>query len=809
MLVASEEPPLPTSPPAPVATGLRGLSSLGAKQQRDPEEASEATPPVPRTVLDGPVDDGMVELKGSMVKLLWPKNGDRTTGFRLFLVKRKGEDDVVMKTTAPSLVADGEKFIARGKWEQFRGKTTFNAALLTSDLPKETAGIVAWIKSAVPGVGSKKAAKLGEHFGADLKEAIGDPEALQRAGVSEKDAVKIADSWNNSAMHPETVSFLGSLGLGEGTITKIMRRYSVSARQVIEENPWRLADTIEGIGFHTADEIGIRHGHSHSSPDRIGAGIRFAMRNAINMKGHCGLPPAELVSEAAKLTGLSADQIRAQLPFVLEGGSLFLDEATGLVAPKNLSSSERRVADHLIAMNARRSIDAIEAARAVDAAQARLKIKLDPSQREAAIMAVSNNVCIITGGPGTGKSTTQKVIVETIKSFGLDVVLAAPTGRAAKRLSEVSGMDASTCHRLLQFRQEINDFMFNSENPFPEDRFVVDEFSMVDVRLADSFIQAIKVGSGLTIVGDVDQLPSVGPGQVLRDLIESGAIPVARLTTVHRQGKDSGIVVAAHNINAGRHPMPINGEPLNGFQIDRQDHAEDVVRRIVDLVDRDLPEQGFDPIRDVQVLAAMRRGDVGVERLNEAIKAALNPARNDEHTVRMGNRPFTVGDRVMHIRNDYAKGVYNGEVGTVSQCGMKAGDNGKEEPFFVVDYSGFTARYGRMDSDDVEQAWAATVHKSQGCEFPVVVFAAHYSHLFMLNRNLVYTAVTRAKSRCIVVGSDDVVEDAVGKADETRRYTGLAKSLREAAARAAEEPDPEPEDHSYSGMSPRFIQIEE
>jgi exodeoxyribonuclease V alpha subunit len=327
---------------------------------------------------------------------------------------------------------------------------------------------------------------------------------------------------------------------------------------------------------------------------------------------------------------------------------------------------------------------------------------------------------------------------------------------------------------------------------------------MVDIKLAYAFVQAIRDGSMLTIVGDVDQLPSVGSGQVLRDLIESGTIPTARLQTVHRQGKDSGIVVAAHAINSGRHPFDGADKELNGFMIEPEDEADRVADRIVELMATVLPAHGYDALRDVQVLSPTRRFETGIERLNDAIKARLNPyVEGDRRSITLRNRKFTVGDRVMHVRNDYVKGVYNGEVGTVTSCGMREGKNAKE-PFIKVDYSGEEIDYSSQDVDDVEQSWAATVHKSQGCEFPVVVLALNSAQQFMLTRNLVYTAITRAKQLCIVIGMDGVIARAAANVDKDARHTGLKQMLaREFDRRREEAPAYHP------GRMSGFIGIEE
>jgi len=790
---AQRQDPVPAQ--AGAGKGLFGRMSTGMSDA--PPPSIEEAPPVPAQA--GPEESSSTELKGKVKKIIFARDD-----FRVYLLKVRGRDDVSVTVTSPFHATVDAQVTVRGEWGTFRGKPTFKAKLIIQDVPKDTKGIVAWIKTgAVPGVGKATGEALVKHYGDRILEVIENPEALAEgllavskgysAAQAMNKATAIATAWKTNAMQPELIAYLGSLGLGESLMTKIIRRYGMTAKRLIETNPWQLAETIDGLGFHTADDIARKSGHATDSVDRIRAGIRYALNEAIGRDGHCGLPVKEMVARAQKILALERPMIEKEVWEVLDGQKYVYDEDTELATARIVREAEQAIADDLLRLLGSDAIPEDRAAEAIDAAQEQLGIKLDPSQRDAALLALTNSVCIITGGPGTGKSTTQKVIVQALKSFEREIVLGAPTGRAAKRLSEVSGLDASTCHRLLQFNAEIGGFSYNSENQFEEDWFILDEFSMVDTRLAYSFIQAIASGSGFTIVGDVDQLPSVGAGQVLRDLIDCGVIPTARLTTIHRQGKDSGIVVAAHRINGGLHPQPDDDEVLDGFQVEPREGPANVVARTVELMQTTLPAMGFDPLRDIQVLAAQRRGDIGTPVLNEAIKAAMNPQKDDGNSVEIKFKTWTVGDRVMHIRNDYAKGVYNGEVGFVVRTGQRLNqDSGRQEPYFTVDYSGYEASYTHADVDDVEQSWAATIHKSQGCEFPVVVLVCPYEHKFMLSRNLLYTGVTRSKQLCIVVGDHTAIQVAVDNVSMTRRYTGLARYLTLAAMRLSAEP-PEPE----------------
>ncbi len=417
--------------------------------------------------------------------------------------------------------------------------------------------------------------------------------------------------------------------------------------------------------------------------------------------------------------------------------------------------------------------------------------ELDPGQREAVELALGNSLCVITGGPGTGKSTILRVILKAQKHLGRSVVCAAPTGRAAKRINETTKVEASTCHKLLQY--EGDTFRVNAENRFTQDCHVIDEFSMVDTRLCHSYVTAIKEGASLIIVGDVDQLPPVGPGQVLRDVIASGTVPVAYLRRVFRQEKGSAIAEAASRINRGEFPVRDDDPRNQGYFAKRVPKAEDISEQIVNIIQR---SQKFDKLRDIQVLTARRKGPGGVDELNAAIKAVMNPAvEGDPNSVFFGHRAYTRGDRVMQTKNRYDKNVSNGEVGTIVSVGERERKDGKsKEPCFTVDFGGTVATYGRGDLQDVELAYAATVHKSQGCEFKVVIFACPDEHGWQLNRNLVYTALTRAKEWYCFVGSDAALRQAIDKTDANSRYTGLCQRLQmlRPAVVLPQEPDEEP-----------------
>jgi ATP-dependent exoDNAse (exonuclease V), alpha subunit - helicase superfamily I member len=749
---------------------------IGYPQEAPSEVASASKPEEP------PLD----ELRGTVRKVIY-----RTSdGYSVYVIADASKKEHKISVTSSVTAEKNDTVIARGAWSSYKGKPTFKAMTIMHEIDPGAKGVMRWLKNKiVAGVGAAKIKALAEFHGDRLPEIMENPEELARAPkVSMKDAMAISEAWVNNIGQADLVEYLGRFReLGENRIHRIIKRYGAACKRIIEETPWKLAETIDGIGFEMADRIAFTAGHKADSPARIDAGVRHALEKKTFQGGHCAMPRDLLVRETASLLRVPSNMADEGVSRVLATDMVVLDEKTGLIYPPALFRAERQLRDRLVDMirNGARVAQEI-AETAVRQASAELGVTLDPGQFSAAVMAVMHPLSIITGGPGTGKSTTQRVVVRALEILEITYGLAAPTGRAAKRLAEVTGKAASTCHRLLSFSAEKGGFEYDSSKPFEFAKMIVDEFSMIDLMLATSFADAIQKVGGLLIVGDVDQLESVGAGQVLRDLINCEMIPVARLKVVHRQAEDSGIVVAAARINAGEYPLR-DGEKLKGFYASTRymPHDEDRIReKVVDLVARRLPAAGYDPVSDIQVLAPYRDGELGINRLNVEIKAALNP-QNDDNSVELKGRVFSIGDRVMHLRNDYVKKVYNGELGTVTWVGTRQDDDGNIEPCMKVDYSGFAAFYGRRDVDDVELSWAATVHKSQGCEFPVVIFVVPHSPRILLTRNLLYTAVTRAKKECIVIGSKDSIVHAINAVNVSRRYTGLAGLLKpeyEAAA---------------------------
>lgn len=780
--------------PSPVADLFADMLGLGQTTVETP--AVIDGPPLPQVQDTPPASDSEVEeMSAKITHRIYPKVFVGDDDFSVYAVEfdtanLHGNARLKAKYSGKITYAGhyrpekGEKVVATGKWVTYKGESSFKAMIMVPEIPKGAEGAVTYLKIAkIEGVGKATIDKLLKKYGDTLPKVMEDADEMATT-IKRILAERIAAAYTSMIGQPKLVTFLAEFGLREALIQKIIKRFGAASMKIVDENPWRLAEVIDGIGFNKSDMIGRKAGLDMRCEPRLKAGIRYTLNLKTNQQGHCGLTREFLTAASDEVLQVGPEYITPVIDAVIADRDAIFDEDVGLIYPAGLHKAERSLADRLLTIKAKGDVtDEDKAREAIEAAILKLGVKRDESQVEAALMAVMNPVSIITGGPGTGKSTTQRIIVAALEALGKSVVLAAPTGRASKRLAEVTGKEASTCHRLLSFSAEKGDFLFDRSNPFPQNRFIVDEFSMIDVRLGSSFLDAIKDRAGITIVGDVDQLPSVGAGQVLKDMIDSGAIPVARLRTIHRQSGDSGIVVAAQRINTGNLPIE-QGEKLDGFYMKggfSQFGAEDdIVMDVVDFMARRLPKSGFNPVDDIQVLASMKNGPTGVAILNERLKAALNPGTAANTVVFKsggGELRYSVGDRIMHTRNDYVKKVYNGEVGIVVDNGMRQREDGKQEAYIKVDYSGHFAYYAQEDSGDITMAWASTVHKSQGCEFPVVIFVCPSAHRRMLNRNLFYTAVTRAKKVCIVIGNDSAVQHAVKTEDLDKRGTGLAKRL--------------------------------
>ena len=565
--------------------------------------------------------------------------------------------------------------------------------------------------------------------------------------------------------------FLHSNGVGTARAVRIYKTYGADAIQVMTDNPYRLARDIRGIGFRTADAIAMKLGIEKTAMIRVRAGISYALTEAMD-QGHCGLPVEELAPLAVELLDVPKELIQTALDLELAEGAVIADAVgeTRCIFLAGLYRSEQAIAERLRTLVRDKLPWAwIDPDKALPWIEQKTGLSLAPSQREAIRLALMAKLLVITGGPGVGKTTIVNSILRILAAKGVNLLLCAPTGRAAKRMTEATGFEAKTIHRLLEVDPKGGGFKRNAENLLDCELLVIDETSMVDVPLMHALLKALPDSSALLIVGDIDQLPSVGPGQVLADIIQSEAIPVVRLTEVFRQAAESRIITAAHRINKGQMPDLAKPDGESDFYFVNAADPEAAVPLIVDMVKNRIPKRfGFDPIRDVQVLCPMNRGGVGARSLNIELQAALNPAK--EQKVERFGWTFAPGDKVMQIENDYEKEVYNGDVGYIDAVDLDTGE-------LIASFDGRAVTYGFGELDTLVPAYAATIHKSQGSEYPAVVIPVMTQHYTMLQRNLIYTGITRGKKLVVIVGQAKAVAIAVKNVSGRRRWTKLKEWL--------------------------------
>jgi exodeoxyribonuclease V alpha subunit len=565
--------------------------------------------------------------------------------------------------------------------------------------------------------------------------------------------------------------FLHSHGVGTARAVRIFKTYGSDAIQVMTENPYRLARDIRGIGFKTADAIAMKLGIEKTAMIRIRAGISYALTEAMD-EGHCGLPTDDLMPLAEKLLEVPQQLTRTALELELQERTVIADSVgeTACVFLAGLYRAERIIAERLMRLaNGTLPWPWIDPDKALPWGEKQIGLALAESQVAAIRLALKAKVLVMTGGPGVGKTTIVNAILRILAAKEVRLLLCAPTGRAAKRMKEATGFGAKTIHRLLEVDPKGGGFKRGDDNPLDCDLLVVDETSMVDVMLMQALMKAVPDKAALLLVGDIDQLPSVGPGQVLADVISSSAVPVVRLTEVFRQAAQSRIITSAHSINQGTIPNLSPPEGESDFYFVQADDPESAVSRIIELVKTRIPRRfGFDPIRDIQVLCPMNRGGVGARSLNIELQAALNPA-GDRKVERFG-WTFAPGDKVMQIENDYDKEVYNGDIGYINDVDPNTGE-------ILSSFDGRSITYGFGELDMLVPAYAATIHKSQGSEYPAVVIPMLTQHYAMLQRNLLYTGVTRGKRLVVLVGQKKAVAIAVRNVSGRRRWSKLAEWL--------------------------------
>ncbi|MFP4522271.1 MAG: ATP-dependent RecD-like DNA helicase [Fibrobacterota bacterium] len=696
-------------------------------------------------------------------------------GYSVFNLIRDGDDSFFGGTLTVvgifSEIYPGLMLEIEGEWiNHSKYGRQFSAAQYKRVTPSGKKGMEKYLASGlIKGIGPRTAALIVEKFGEKTAKVLDNyPEKLLCIkGISPGKLKMITEAWNSHKDIQGIAEFLQKYDLPTGTSVKIFKEYGKDSLKMIEENPYRLSSEIRGIGFKKADEVALKMGIKKDDYRRLAAGIVFLIAKA-SADGHTFLYREELYSRAFDILEAgpeklvySLDELKKERK-VLEDNErfysfgLYFDESAAAAKIKKVFKRPRKNPD-------------IDIDKVIDDYQIKNKMELSSEQKDAVKAAGKEKVLLITGGPGTGKTTVQKCILSLLKKSGRSFKLAAPTGRAAKRMSELSGVPASTIHRMLIYNPANGGFEKNSNNMLKADTIIIDEFSMVDISLFASLMDAVNPETSLIFTGDIDQLPSVGPGMVFSDLMTSGLFRTVRLETVFRQAAKSRIVTNAHLINRGKKPVLENSENSDFFFMSKNTE-EEAAETVVDLVNRRLPgKYGYDPMKDIQVLTPMHAGASGTVSLNERLRKSLNDQKS---LLKRGGKVFGAGDRIMQTKNNYDKLVFNGDIGYVEEIDVSKGT-------LRAVIAGRSAEYSKEELDEISPAYCVTIHKSQGSEFPCVVIPLCTRHYIMLKRNLIYTAVTRGKSTVVIVGSKKALSMAVRNNDIQKRNSALGIRIRE------------------------------
>ena len=662
--------------------------------------------------------------------------------------------------------------------------------------PEDLVSIERYLGSgAIKGIGQTMASRIVKKFREDTFRIIEEePERLAEIkGISERKAMEIASQMEEKKDMRKSMIYLQKYGISTKLAAKIYQRYGMKVHQILEENPYRLADDIEGVGFRTADEIAARIGIHTDSDYRIRSGLFYILQQAV-AEGHIYLPEELLLRRSKVLLGIEIEDIEKYIMDLCMERKTVMKEKDGkvIVYPAHYYYMELNTAKMLndLDIDCQMPEDMME--KRLRAVEEKEKIELDPLQHKAVIESIKHGLLILTGGPGTGKTTTINTMIQFFESEGLSILLAAPTGRAAKRMTEATGYEAQTIHRLLEVNgnpeeESTGGFLRNRENPLEADVIIIDEMSMVDLNLMHALLSAVVQGTRLILVGDVDQLPSVGPGSVLKDIISSERFHVVTLTKIFRQAGESDIIMNAHKINAGE-PVELNKKSRDFFFV-KCDEADTIIGGIIALIQRKLPQYVQAHPNEIQVMTPTRKGLLGVERMNVILQKYLNPADEKKTEREINGRLFREGDKVMQIKNNYqleweictrfgltvdkGMGVFNGDMGVISEI------NEYKETVEVEYDEGRKVKYGFDMVDELELAYAITVHKSQGSEYPAVILPLLPGPKLLYNRNLLYTAVTRAKKCLTIIGSDTTFQEMIRNKSEQERYTSLAERIGE------------------------------
>ena len=669
-------------------------------------------------------------------------------------------------------VHPGVTLSVQGEWKTHpKYGQQLEAASWTYSAPKDLAGIELYLTHFCKGIGKTYAHKIVQQFGRKAIEVLDShPEKLsQIRGIGKGRLKKIQDSWKKNKTIQDVMIFLQGHGITPGYATRIYSKYGDTSIAVITKDPYRLADEVRGIGFQMADKLALSLGIDKDSFIRIRSGVLFAL-NQISNDGHVYATRNQLVRKAITLLDVDEVKLQATIDEMLKTDEVVKDGDDAIFLPQ-LRYCEVGIASNLDRLLTKQ----VELKADVTKIEKKLKISYDPLQADAIQKAMKSQVMVLTGGPGTGKTTVTRGIIEAFLQNRLRVTLAAPTGRAAKRMQEATGMEAKTIHRLLEFRPDIG-FLHDRGDPLDAQAVIVDESSMIDTYLMNSLLRALKTGTRLILIGDIDQLPSVGAGNVLRDIIDSETVPTVRLTKIFRQALTSKIIENCHRVNNGEIPDTKVKKNSDFFFI-RAENKDDIPGLIEDLVSRRLPNAYKVLPVDIQVLCPQKTSDIGTAALNKQLQKALN---HSTISVQYGDTLFKVGDKVMQMSNNYDKVVFNGDVGTILSID-------RDEDEIVISFDGVPVTYSVSELGDVSLAYAATIHKSQGSEYPVVVIPIHNTNHVMLERHLIYTGFSRAKKLLVVVGSESALRYAVSHEVTTKRNTMLKERLQ---AEIPGEPDP-------------------
>jgi exodeoxyribonuclease V alpha subunit len=712
--------------------------------------------------------NGMQTLSGVIERITYvnPENG-----YTVAKIKSKGCHDLVTIVGSLPSVHVGAVVSLKGEWKMdSKYGRQFIVSSYQEKLPATAAGIEKYLGSGlIKGIGPVNAKRIVKAFKEDTLRIIEEDidRLLEVEGIGPKRIEMIKKAWEEQKEVKNIMIFLQSHGVSTSYGVKIYKTYGDESIKVVQENPYRLADDIWGIGFKTADSIARNLGYDNNSYARIRSGIMYVL-NQLSNEGHCFAYKEQLIEEAGRLLEVEAELIEEAIGKMLEEGSLIADRDEALYLPvfyHSETGAARRIkriveTDSIFIHN--------DVEKMVAIIEKQNRVRYDEAQREAIKKAGSRKFTVLTGGPGTGKTFTTLGIISLYRMLGAKILLAAPTGRAAKRMSEVTGMEAKTIHRLLEYKPA-KGYTVNEENPLKCDVLILDEVSMVDLVLMYNLLKAVPDEAVLVLVGDIDQLPSVGAGNVLRDIIDSGAVEVVRLTAIFRQARGSMIITNAHRVNQGRMPKYTGPRNRDFFFIQEED-PEQAADTIVSLVTERLPRYyQADPVKDIQVLCPMLKGTTGAHNLNRLLQEKL---ASGSFSIKYGGTTYYIGDKVMQIKNNYDKNVFNGDIGFIESIDQ-------EDRTLVISFDDRKVEYDFTELDEIILAYASTVHKSQGSEYPIVVAPLSTQHYVMLQRNLLYTCITRAKKVFVLVGTKQAVAMAVRNNKIAKRNTMLADRIRE------------------------------